>query len=129
MRDLYFFGIQFLSLNAIIMVLGSDQHTAGGQMLYRMVASVMPELQAARTGSQRAADQLVAQANAKNSHAAVDQFFNCIDQIGQPGRVAGGRSRGRHHPDGRLKSPGLLYLPVPQQPLHPKQSDGAGYCA
>ena len=82
-------GRQRVGIDGEAVVLGGDLDGAGVQLLHRMVAAAMPELQLVGLRAERQGHQLVAQTDAEHRHAGVHQLANVVDGVGHRRRIAG----------------------------------------
>ena len=71
------------------MVLRGDFDPAGFQILHRLVAAAMAEFQLESFSAERLAENLVAEADAENRNAGVEQRLHFAHDIIQRGRIAG----------------------------------------
>src|ERR1700684_4336159 len=86
--EFHFAARQGIGIDSKIMVVRRDLDLAGTQLLHRMVAAMMSELQFERLATKRNAGELMSQANAENrlpSH----QPANRIHRIGTGLGIAG----------------------------------------
>jgi len=65
----------------IVVVLGGDEGASSGQVLDRVVAAVMPELEPPRPPAKRQPDQLVTEANAENRDARFNELAHGLNRI------------------------------------------------
>ncbi len=81
--------VERFGYNHVIVILGGDIYLLRAQILHRMIAAMMSELESRRLAAQGPANQLMTKTNAKNRRFAFYQFayrFRCIRQTR---RVAG----------------------------------------
>src|SRR5262249_9142143 len=69
-------------------VLGGDLDFPGGQILHRLVAAVVAELELRRAAAQRQAEDLMAEADAEHRHLA-EQLRDVLGRAGDAIRIAG----------------------------------------
>ena len=89
-------------------VLDRDEHAAGLHVLHRMVRAAVTEGQLERRVAEREPEQLVAEADAEERHAA-EQRADRLDLVGEHGRVAGAvrdQHRARLRLEDRVGIPG-----------------------
>ena len=82
-------GRQRIGIDAEAMVLRGDLDGARIELLHRMVAAAMAELQLVGLGAEREAHQLVPEADAEHRHVGVDQLLHAVDRVRDGGRIAG----------------------------------------
>ena len=84
----YFHLGKILELNGKAMVLRRNLNLACGKLFHRMIAAMVTKLELAGLTTQSMPDQLMAQTNACDRKACLDQFPDCCNLIAQGRRIA-----------------------------------------
>src|SRR5688572_27588285 len=88
MRRAYI-GAECRLINRKAVILAGDQHTTGGEFLYRVIGPVMSELHLYRLGIASQSEQLMSEADAEHRDIGFEKLLDRLNRIRAGLRVTG----------------------------------------